>query len=66
MQWTPGPQAGFSTTPQTWLPIAPGYKTANVQTETADPNSRLNCYKQLIALSRSNPALNGGMVMLDK
>ena len=67
MQWTPGPQAGFSSNPHTWLPIAPDYKTVNVQTETADPNSLLNWYKQLIALRRSNPALhNGGMVMLDK
>jgi len=67
MQWTPGPQAGFSTNPHTWLPIAPNYKTVNVQTETADPNSLLNWYKRLIALRRSDPALhNGGMVMLDR
>jgi alpha-glucosidase len=67
MQWTPGPQAGFSTNPHTWLPIAPDYKTVNVQTETADPNSLLNWYKKLIALRRSNPALHdGGMIMLDK
>jgi alpha-glucosidase len=67
MQWTPGPQAGFSTNPHTWLPIAPDYKTVNVETESADPESLLNWYKQLIALRRTNPALHdGGMVMLDK
>jgi alpha-glucosidase len=67
MQWTPGPQAGFSTNPHTWLPIAPDYKTVNVQTESADPNSLLNWYKRLIALRRSEPALhNGGMVMIDQ
>lgn len=67
MQWTPGPQAGFSTNPHTWLPISPDYKTVNVQTESADPNSLLNWYKQLIALRRSNPSLHdGSMVILDK
>jgi alpha-glucosidase len=67
MQWTPGPQAGFSTNPHTWLPIPTDYRIVNVQTETADPNSLLNWYKQLITLRRSNPALHdGGMIMLNK
>ena len=67
MQWTPGPQAGFSTNPHTWLPIATNYKTVNVETESADPDSLLNWHKRLIALRRTNSALhNGGMVMLDK
>lgn len=67
MQWTPGPQAGFSTNPHTWLPIPPDYKTINVQTESADPNSLLNWYKQLMDLRRDNPALhNGGIVMLNR
>jgi alpha-glucosidase len=66
MQWTVGPQAGFSTNPHTWLPVAPDYKTVNVETETADPHSLLNWYKELIALRRSNPALrDGGLVMID-
>lgn len=66
MQWTPGPQAGFSTNPHTWLPVAPDYKTVNVETESADPHSLLNWYKKLIALRRSNPALrDGGLVMVD-
>jgi alpha-glucosidase len=67
MQWTPGPQAGFSTNPQTWLPISSGYKTTNVQTETSDADSLLNWYKSLISLRSSNSALRyGGMVMVDK
>jgi alpha-glucosidase len=66
MQWTPGPQAGFSTNPHTWLPVAPDYKTVNVETETADPNSLLNWHKRLIGLRRSDPALHdGGMVIVD-
>ena len=66
MQWTPGPQAGFSTNPKTWLPVAPNYKTVNVETETADPDSLLNWYKQLISLRASTPALlDGSMTMLN-
>lgn len=66
MQWTPGPQAGFSTNPHTWLPIAPDYKTVNVATESKDPNSELSWFKQIIALRRDNPALrDGGETMLD-
>jgi len=66
MQWTPGPQAGFSTNPHTWLPIPPSYKTINVAVESKDPNSQLNWFKQLIALRRDIPALHSGsMTMLD-
>jgi alpha-glucosidase len=66
MQWTPGLDAGFSTAKTTWLPIPPSYKTINVETESANPDSLLNWYKQLIALRRTNPALHdGGFEMLD-
>jgi alpha-glucosidase len=67
MQWdaTP-PQAGFSTSATTWLPVASDYKTVNVQTELADPNSLLNWHKKLIAMRREMSALHdGGMVMVD-
>ncbi len=40
MQWTAGPQAGFSTNPHTWLPIPPTYKTINVAVESKDPELR--------------------------
>jgi len=66
MQWTPGPQAGFSTNAHTWLPIGSDYKTVNVQTESADPDSLLHWSETLIALRRDNPAMHdGGIVMLD-
>ena len=66
MQWTPGLDAGFSTAAHTWLPIAPDYKTVNVQTESGEPDSLLNWYRELIELRRTNPALHdGGFVMLD-
>ena len=67
MQWTPGPQAGFSTDAHTWLPVAPDYTTVNVETEAAMPDSLLNWYRNLMALRRSNPALHdGGIVMLNR
>ncbi len=66
MQWTPGPQAGFSTDSKTWLPVETNYKAVNVDTEKADKTSLLNWYKQLIAMRRDNPALHdGAMTMLD-
>jgi alpha-glucosidase len=66
MQWTPGPQAGFSTNPRTWLPIPSNYTKINVESEKKDPNSELNWWKKLIALRRSNSALHSGsMTMLD-
>ena len=66
MQWTAGPQAGFSTDPHTWLPIPPSYKTINVAVESKDPNSELEWFKQLIALRRDIPALHSGdMTMLN-
>jgi alpha-glucosidase len=66
MQWTPGPQAGFSSNPHTWLPIPPSFKTINVQSEEQDPNSQLVWYEHLIALRRSNHALHdGALTMLD-
>ena len=67
MQWdASNAQAGFSSNPHTWLPVTADYRTVNVQSEAADPGSLLNWYRQLIALRRSNRALqNGRMVMLD-
>jgi alpha-glucosidase len=67
MQWdTSNAQAGFSVNPRTWLPVTPNYRTVNVQTESADPDSLLNWHRRLIALRRGNSALHGGrMVMLD-
>jgi alpha-glucosidase len=67
MQWDASPpQAGFSTSATTWLPVASNYKTVNVQTELADPNSLLNWHKNLIEMRRKRDAVrDGGMVMLD-
>ena len=68
MQWDgSNAQAGFSNNPHTWLPVTANYRTVNVQTESADPESLLNWHRRLIALRRNNAALhNGRTVMLDR
>lgn len=59
MQWDARLHAGFSrVTP--WLPVPPSARRRNVRVETADADSILNFYKQLLALRRSNPALREG------
>jgi alpha-glucosidase len=66
MQWDSSTSAGFSTNPQTWLPIPASYKQLNVEAELHEPDSMLNWYKKLIALRRNNAALHdGGMSMLE-
>ncbi len=66
MQWTPGPQAGFSTNAHTWLPAAANHVTINVATESREPDSQLRWFESLIALRRGEPALrDGGITMLD-
>ena len=66
MQWNSSTSAGFSSNPNTWLPVAPDYKDVNVEVESHTPDSMLNWYKKLIALRRSNPAMHeGSMKMLD-
>ncbi len=67
MQWDTSKNAGFSTADVTWLPVAPNYKTVNVQVETPDQDSLLNWYKQLIEMRATNPALREGpLTMLDR
>jgi len=66
MQWDISKNAGFSTADETWLPVAPNYKTVNVQVEDPVPYSLLNWYKKLIELRRTDPAIrDGALTMLD-
>lgn len=59
MQWTGGPQAGFTTgTP--WLPVNPNCARINVQAAEADPDSVLHYYRRLLKLRKAEPALAGG------
>jgi alpha-glucosidase len=67
MQWdASNAQAGFSTNAKTWLPVTPSYTSINVASESKDPDSLLNWYRDLIALRRGAPQMKGRMVLLDK
>jgi alpha-glucosidase len=66
MQWTSGPMAGFTTGPDTWLPLAPDYKEHNVEIQSSDPGSFLSLYRQLGALRNGSDALrHGSLEVLD-
>ncbi len=59
MQWDGSANAGFTTgTP--WLPVPASAKTHNVATESNDPNSILQFYRQLLLLHHQNQALVDG------
>ena len=64
MQWDTSAQAGFSTNPKTWLPVTANYRSVNVRSESADPQSLLNWHRRLIALRRSNAALRDGRTVI--
>ncbi|NLS00002.1 alpha-glucosidase [Rhizobium sp. P38BS-XIX] len=64
VQWDAGTNAGFTTgTP--WMAINPNYKTINVETEKADPNSVLHHYRHLIALRHENDVIAYGSSTLE-
>ena len=64
MPWDAGPQAGFSTTPDTWLPLPDDWPTRNVAAQAADGGSMLALYRALVALRRQEPALSEGSLTL--
>lgn len=54
MQWTDGPNAGFTSgTP--WFYVNANYKDINVLSQQDDPDSLLNFYRRLIAFRKSHP-----------
>ena len=61
MQWTPGPNRGFSTADASklYLPVDDAADAPNVETQQADPGSLLNRVRKLIALKHQEPALSG-------
>ena len=59
MQWNTSTNAGFCTV-KPWNAVDPKYKTYNVETEKADPNSVLNWYHHVLELRHTNRALLDG------
>ena len=59
MQWTAGPNAGFTTgTP--WMRVNPNYTAINAEAALADPGSVFYTYQKLIALRKANPVFAAG------
>lgn len=67
MQWTDGPNAGFSpAAAKPWLPIPPNAASLNVAKEDGRPDTLLAWYRQLGALRKTNAALREGeQIMLN-
>jgi alpha-glucosidase len=60
MQWDAGPNAGFTTAREPWLPLSADHRTVNVVVQAADPRSMLSLYRALAVLRRAEPALSVG------
>jgi alpha-glucosidase len=60
MPWNGDNDAGFSVAKQTWLPVSPDYKTVNVASQSKQPDSMLNYYKNLLRLRRQDTQLRDG------
>jgi alpha-glucosidase len=52
--------AGFSTSPDTWLPVDDAHRPLAVDRQESDPGSMLNFTRKLIALRRGSAALREG------
>ncbi|XP_055838561.1 maltase A1-like [Episyrphus balteatus] len=59
-QWNSNKNAGFSTAEKTWLPLAAGYETTNVEVERKATRSHLNIYKALVNLRKTSKLLQNG------
>ena len=59
MSWRGGPGAGF-TTGRPWLPVAPDAASRNVARQSAEPDSVLSFYRELVWLRRETPVLGQG------
>ncbi len=63
MQWTPGPQAGFTTgTP--WLKVNDNHARINAETEEGDPDSVLNWFRALLSYRNGSDVLKQGRIRL--
>ncbi|CAH2104236.1 unnamed protein product [Euphydryas editha] len=54
-QWNSEKNAGFSSADKTWLPVAEGYETLNVEVQKAAEKSHLKVYQNLANLRMERP-----------
>ncbi|MHA1730696.1 MAG: alpha-amylase family glycosyl hydrolase [Promethearchaeota archaeon] len=65
MQWSPGENAGFCPPGvRPWLPVPDSHAERNVESELADADSLLNCYRRFIRARRETPELNSGDMLV--
>ncbi|KAJ7984992.1 hypothetical protein DPEC_G00360510 [Dallia pectoralis] len=60
MQWSSEPNAGFSDSNTTWLPLHPNYTTVNVEAQQKDSGSVLAQYRAMSLLREMEPSLQRG------
>lgn len=60
LQWSAGKNAGFSEADKTWLPIAEGYETCNIDTQSDNYDSFLSLYRFLGKLRNETEAVKFG------
>ena len=60
MQWTSGPQAGFTNAPTPWNTLSGEQDTISVAAQQGRPDSLLTWYQTLIRLRKASPALRRG------
>jgi len=65
MLWDVTDQAGFTKSPNPWLPIHSNYAELCVESQTEDKNSILNHYKNLLVLRKKYPALQLGEINVE-
>lgn len=66
MQWSNSPQAGFSTSSRTWLPLHPDYPGKNVKEAQEREYSLWNCIRRLNALRKESEVLRKGSMQLNR
>ncbi len=66
MQWDESVNAGFSSAPQTWLPVYENYREVNVEVENKDRSSLLNTVRTLLNIRRDFQSLQEGSLELLK
>jgi alpha-glucosidase len=65
MPWTAdGPNAGFSTAAQTWLPLDPRHRALAADGQLADDDSMLALTRRLVALRKAQAPLRAGAAQI--
>ncbi|XP_055694569.1 maltase A3-like [Lutzomyia longipalpis] len=60
-QWDSSTSAGFSTSPNTWLPVSSLYQQVNVKVQKSAPRSHLKVYRQLLRLRHTETLQKGSV-----